>query len=175
MIYILLFPLLILATAFEIIKRVIGLFIYPVAYLCRGLCRTEKRSFIFKFLWLFLDDSIVKDSLNRASLYLDYCCYGKREPLGFITERMKDGPFKEFLRSYSWGCLRNNAINLAIVLENYVGPMQSVLKHYGNKSFYEVRRFKSLALPYLELWLGRYRLQAGWLKCGRFQAQFKYV
>lgn len=155
-------------TCFELVKRVVGLFVYPVSYQFRTWPRLRH-----SFWWLWLDDSIVLDSIKRGYGPIEYCGYGKREPLGFLTEKMQAGPLREFLRAYSWGCLRNNCINLRDVMA--AGPMIEVLwRAVGVDSFYEVRRFaKGWALPYLELWFGEYRLQAGWLTgCGQWQVSF---
>jgi hypothetical protein len=162
-----LFPLLPLMTCFELVKRVIGLFVYPVAYWLIKWPRTSKG-----VLWAFMDDSIVLDSLARCGKPLPYCCYGKREPLNFITEKLSPGPFQEWFRAWNWNSWRNSAINLRD--EMAAGPMLYVIKHIGGaKSYYEARRFKNVALPYLEVWFGSYRLQAGWLKGGFWQVQFR--
>lgn len=167
MLLIILFPLLLLMTIFELVKRIIGIFIYPFSYCLRQWPVTDK-----SFWWLWMDDSIVVDSIARGYGPLEYCGYGKKEPLDFITERLPAGKVKEFMRGWNWGAWRNSAINLAITLEKAVGPMQSVMQRYGGKSFCEVRRFKNFALPYLEIWIGRHRLQVGWITCGRFQVSF---
>jgi hypothetical protein len=173
------FPMLILATAFEIVKRIVTIPLYPLAYWRRKQCRpiilsngTELKARWFHFpLWLMLDDSIHKASLARG-FDIDYCDYGKREPLGFITEKLKDGPFKEFMRSWNWGAVRNNCINLRDWL--CAGPMLFECYRIGaGKSFYTVRRFDGIALPYLEIWIRGTRFQCGWLTSGIFQVQFR--
>jgi hypothetical protein len=39
------------------------------------------------------------------------------------------------------------------------------------RSFYEVRKFPLGYFPYLELWAGAWRFQAGFISCGRWQIQ----
>ena len=127
--------------------------------------------FFYYILYLVLDYSIVRDSISKSGKPLHYCSYGKRNNM---VEKLPEGRFKEFARSWAWGSLRNSTINLMIVLEKWVGVKTSVMFHFGgDKSFYEIRRFKRLALPYMQFFIGPYRFQAGWLKCGRWQVQFR--
>lgn len=169
---ILLFPLLLLMTAFEIVKRVVGLILFPFAYAQRDTHRVNHKAGKASILYWFLDDSINEDSKKRDKPETDYCCYGKREPLGFITERLPAGRLQEFARAYNWSAWRNSAINLRDKMA--VGPMLESWWKRGTKSFYEVRIFENRALPYLELWFGGYRLQAGFLSGqGQWQVQFR--
>jgi hypothetical protein len=63
-----------------------------------------------------------------------------------------------------------------IALEQKVGTFVAPrsYKSLGGKSFYTRRTFSSCrTLPYLEYWIGKWRLQCGWISCGRFQVQFR--
>ena len=167
------FLILPLMVVFELIKRVIAIPIYPIAYICRKWPRTNKTGLGW-VLWAVLDDSIVVDSINRGYGPLEYCGYGKRAPLGFITEKLPKGRFTEFLRAFSWGALRNNAINLMVLTEQWIGnKTETISRKEWGKSFYEVRKFSGgLKLPYLEVWLfSGFRIQCGFISCGRFQVQ----
>ena len=153
---------------FELVKRIITVPLYPIVFLLREWAR-EKNS----FLAYILDDTIVSDNVANGYDPLEYCGYGKRDPL---VEKLPEGAFKEFMRSFAWGAIRNNSINLMVELEKKVGAMKSVVsrKQYNDKSFYEVRLFEcGLELPYLEYWIGKWRLQIGFLTCGRPQVQFR--
>ena len=164
--------ILILSSIAELIKRVIGVVLYPLAYWFREWARTNQAGSWCAFaLWLALDDTIHFEGLKMYGQSIDYCAYGKREPLDWITERLKDGPFKEFARSYNWSAVRNSVINFMVLTEGWIGNRVSVIsrKEWG-KSFYEVRQFSSgIKLPYLEYWIGGFRIQCGFLQCGRFQ------
>jgi hypothetical protein len=172
---ILLFFLLPIMTILEIAKRLLGLFVYPVAYYYRDEARKRNERKEFSFLYYFLDDSIVADSMRRVDKPLEYCvkvllpvpliyALDKAEPLGQL--------FKwDWWRAYNFCALRNSAINLRDALS--VGPMIA-FKHYGSaRNYYEVREFKNWTLPYLELWVGKFRLQSGILKSGVWQTQFR--
>lgn len=168
---------LILGTIFELVKRPFFMVLYSLAYACRRKARSVCKNAWYTYaLWLALDDSIVLDSERRCGKRLEYCCYGKREPLGFITERLSAGWLTEFLRSWSWGALRNNAINLRD--EMALGVQTGLVKHIslGNPpNCYEVREFGTRRRPYLELWplwpWYGFRIQVGWLSGGFFQVQ----
>lgn len=125
------------------------------------------------FLAYALDDTIVADNVKNGGPAVDYCLDGKKSAL---VEKLPDGKFKEFMRSYYWSALRNNSINLMTEMEKKVGNMVKVISRhdYNAKSFYEIRLFESgMELPYLEYWIGKYRLQIGFIKCGRSQIQFR--
>lgn len=162
--YLVLFPMV------ELVKRVVFVALYPFAYACRKWARAHHG-----LLWAVLDDTIVADSVNRGAGPLEYCCYGKRAPLGFLTERLPAGWFTEFLRAFSWGALRNNGINFMTLTERWIGQRTGTVsrKTWGEKSFYEVRQFAGgLRLPYVELWpWAGFRVQCGFISCGRFQVQ----
>lgn len=169
---IMIFPLLPLALVFELFKRLFFIVLYPMAYLVRAKARTSKKG-LFWLFWAVLDDTIVADSLARCGLPLEYCCYGKREPLGFLTERLPEGRFKEFMRAFGWGAIRNNGINLEIWLG--AGTMEYVFWGIGSTIRYEVRKFTGLALPYFEATILGFYLRAGWLTGGRFESRFRRV
>ena len=172
---ILLFPLLIVMLCLELIQRIVTVPFYPLAYIDRKNLRANRAAGKWTFLWWVLDDSIHQHSLDRG-FDIEYCDYGKREPLGFITERLPDGKFKEFMRSFGWGAIRNNCINLACQTEIWIGWATGVYYRIGSEtSYYEIKMFKHLALPYLELHIGKVFIQAGWIKCGRYQVEFKIL
>ncbi len=162
MIYLILIPV------FELLKRIITTPLYPIVFLFREWAR-EKNS----FLAYVLDDTIVADNIAEGYPPYEYCGYGKRDKL---VEKLPEGKFKELMRSFAWGAVRNNSINLMVELEKKVGTLVEVKSRhqYNAKSFYEIRLFTSgLELPYLEYWIGKYRLQIGFLSCGRPQVQFR--
>lgn len=161
-----------IAALAELIKRPVFWALYPFAYACRGWVRTRV-NFISWGLWFALDDSIVADSMARGAGPLEYCSYGKTSAM---VEWMPAGAIKEFCRAFYWGAWRNNAINLAITIERKTGPCVGTVKHYAfgrHTSFYDIRRFAGgLCLPYLEWWpTATFRVQCGWISCGRFQVQ----
>lgn len=164
---ILLLPVFALA---ELIKRPIFWAIYPMAYRFRGWARRGGSKAAYA-LWLALDDSIVKDSLARCGKPLEYCCYGKTSAW---VEKLKDGAFKEFARAFYWGAWRNNGINFMSETEVLVGSRIGTSQpRPAGASFYEVRLFSGgYCLPYLEWWpWAGFRVQCGWISCGRFQVQ----
>lgn len=162
MLYLILIPI------FELLKRLITVPLYPLVFLVREWARSKS-----SFLAYALDDTIVADNVANGKPAVDYCVGTKQSKL---VEKLPDGPFKEFMRSYYWSALRNNSINLMVELEKKVGTMVAVKSRhdYNAKSFYEVRLFTSgMELPYLEYWIGKFRIQIGFLKCGRPQIQFR--
>lgn len=167
------FILLPLLVIFEIAKRILAIPLYPFAYWDRVKLRANRAAGKSGFLWYVLDDSIVADSILRGAGPLDYCCYGKRAPLAFITERLPDGPFREFMRAWNWGAWRNNCINLSWAM--CAGDKKGVL--WGIKLgrlVYEERLFqRGLLLPYFEAYIPftKFRFQCGWISNGRHQVQ----
>ncbi len=123
-------------------------------------------------LYLSMDYAIIRDSIANCGEPLPYCSYGKRNTL---VEKLPDGNIKEFFRAWVWNSFRNNGMNLVCKLEDLVGPMLILRKYVKlwGKSKYEEREFKCGRLPYLELWFGEFRLQCGFISCGRFQVQFR--
>lgn len=159
--------LLILGLGCELVKRPVAWVVYPFAY----PRRVELRASVGKpVLWYFLDDTIHNENLSEFGVDADYCTYGKKS--AFVEKFL---PF-DSVRSWYWSAWRNSAINLMVELEQMVGPMQRPIKtiRIGTRSFYEVGKFLlARELPYLEFWIGSWRLQAGWLTCGRWQLQFR--
>lgn len=159
--------ILVVCSALELIKRPIFILIYPIAYWRRSWPRQGKG-----LLWLALDDSIVVDGLALSAGVLEYCSYGKREPLNFITEQLPAGRFREFMRAWNWGAWRNNSINLMILLERKIGVITEIM--YNPRRIIERRRFRcGWTLPYFERNICGWKLQAGFLTCGRWQLQIK--
>ena len=150
----------------ELIKRPIFWLLYPFAYSLREWVRT-RRNPITWVLWCALDDTIVQDNINRGLPYGEYCQYGKRS--AFVEKYL---PY-DFCRSFYWGAWRNNGINFMTLTEKWIGIKLSTDRRWTSfKSFYEIRLFEHGArLPYLEYWIGGFRIQAGWISCGRFQIQ----
>ena len=171
------FILLPLLVVLEVAKRIVSPFLYPLAYIFRAWARTHKDGAGWP-LWIILDDSIVADSVARGFGPLEYCGYGKRAPLGFITERLPSGWFTEFLRAWNWGAIRNNCINLtwAARAGNKVGVLWGI--HWG-RLVYEERLFwrmgsdAGILLPYFEAFIPftNFRIQIGWISNGRWQVQ----
>ena len=157
----------------EIIKRIVTIPFFPIAYFCRESAREDKDNSVFcKLIWFLLDDSINETGKPP----LDYCTYAGKEPLGFITERLPEGWFKEFMRAWNWGAFRNNTINFMIWTQNKIGAKVEVIyrKQWGTEpSFYEVRKFASgIKLPYFEWWpLKGFRIQLGWISSSRWHSQ----
>lgn len=161
--------ILLTAALIELIKRPIFWLIYPIAYSLRKWCRVSKYNSA-KLLWYALDDTIYYENLKEYGEDLEYCYYGKRSK--FVEKFL---PY-DFCRSFYWGAWRNNSINLMNETEKWIGPKISIVSHndLGGKSFYEIRLFASAhSLPYLEYWIGGWRLQIGWISCGRFQQQIR--
>jgi hypothetical protein len=163
-----LFFLLPIATIAEVLKRILGLFLFIPAYIQRKTYRANHTAGKSTFLYYFLDDSIVLDSMWRVDKPLEYCVkvtgtlpdktwvLDKWEPLGKLL------PW-DWWRAYNWGCLRNSAVNLRDAM--YVGPMKDFKRYGWDRCFYEVRHFEKMTLPYLEIWLTKhFRIQCGWLK-----------
>ena len=153
----------------ELVKRPVFWVIYPVAYWFRRWARANKDG-LGRLLWATLDDSIRNENLKDYNVDLEYCYYGKR--CVFIEKYLPH----DFFRSWYWGAWRNNSINLMILTEKWIGTKLTVIsrKQINAESFYEVRRFASgFKLPYLEYWFGKWRLQIGFISCGRFQQQFR--
>jgi hypothetical protein len=143
----------------ELIKRPIFWLIYPVAYLFRHKYRS----------WA-LDDSIRNENIKDFGVDKEYCWYGKR--WAFVEKYL---PY-DFCRSWYWGAWRNNSINLMDATERWIGSQTNKKERSQKDSYYEVRTFTSgKKLPYLQYWIGGWRLQIGFLSCGRFQQQIRKI
>ena len=161
---------------FYIIKRIFFTIIYFVSYLLREQINKKVRSKynynlwdkkhilnlkikfnIFYFLWFALDDA-------------PYFLNNKKE---YFDEYIPKIYFTEFLKSFYWSAIRNNAVNLSRVMA--IKGFISRKKIIGNKNFMEVKHFKGFPyyVPYLEYHFGCMRLQAGWLTNGKFQIEFR--
>ena len=154
-------PLLLIAPILELVKRPVFWVLYPVAYLFRKQFRS----------WP-LDDVIHNESLKDYGQDVEFCWYGKRS--AFVEKFL---PY-DFCRSWYWGAWRNNGMNLVVILEQLIGPVTVPVRAYAlalHASYYEVRTFGKLKLPYCEAWAGSWRFQCGWIKAGRFQIQFKKI
>jgi len=160
--------MIILCAVLELLKRPLFLIIYPVAYAMRRRLRARPYGWR-RLLWYALDDSILQDGGE------DYCLTPAK--MSKLVERLPAGKLKEFFRAWYWSAWRNNSINLMIQQELHVGCINAVIFYAGffGKSKYELRRFDHIKfyLPYLELWFGAYRFQAGFISCGRWQIQFR--
>jgi hypothetical protein len=174
MIYILaiiLFLMLPIFVLLELIKRIIFLPIYPIAYLFRKWARFNYKfnNLTAKILWFALDDSINIEGIEKYGKDIEYCWYGKR--CNWIEKIIPEGSFKEFMRSFYWGALRNSSVNLTEAIS--AGNIILVLKRIGNNvNYFEVRKYNKIILPYLELHPFGFMLQAGFLKNGRFESEF---
>jgi hypothetical protein len=165
----------------EIIKRVVSIPIYPVAYYLRDIIRSDRRdgdmyipanNEIAKILWLTLDDSINIEGYEDYGKDIEYCAYGKRAP---IIEKMKDGPFKEFARSFHWGCLRNNCINLSRLMSPGKMSSEKIILGGKPKNFLSIRMYTGRRFrPYLQFYVwGDLRFKAGFLTNGRWELQLR--
>lgn len=159
---------------YYIIKRIIFTIIYPIAYILRKQINKKVRSeydyFIdwerhrhikfntkikklWLFLWFALDDAPY--FLNNYKEYFD-----KYIPKYYKTE---------FLKSFYWGALRNNAVNLSryIAIYNY----KEIFVKIGNINKIEIKHFGCFPyfLPFIEFYTGKLRWKAGWLKNGKFE------
>lgn len=156
----------------EVLKRIVFMVIYPISYVFRKWVRMGVRNVVRHILWLALDDSINKEGLEVYGKDIEYCAYGKRSGL---VEKLPEGWFKEFARSYHWGALRNNAINLTWELTP--GDMVSVRSRWGKGlcNFYELRNYPgNWVLPYLQFYVyGDLRFKIGFLTNGRFELQLR--
>lgn len=148
----------------ELVKRPIFWVLYPFAYYFRAQARKN-----CILLWYVLDDSILRDNIKNGDPEVEYCYRAKRS--AFVEKWL---PY-DFARSFYWGAWRNNGINFMTLTEGWIGAkISAVRKWESGKSFYEVRTFASGAvLPYLEMWIGGWRFQCGFISCGRFQVQFR--
>ena len=183
MITLCLYPLL------EAAKRLISPFVYPLAYLLRHWLRTdeealrhEQASSVGVVLWrhrpgwfllaMFLDDSINAEGRIRWGKDIDYCAYGNRSDL---VEKLPEGKFKEFARSWHWSAVRNSCINLTWLTA--LGDMTGERILHGEKprNFVAERTYpggKSRLYVQFYPW-GDMRFKIGWLTNGRFEIQLR--
>ncbi|HSW49200.1 MAG TPA: hypothetical protein VLH09_03450 [Bryobacteraceae bacterium] len=168
------------------VQRLLGLALYPIAYALRHSIRTDEvlmrheqaatcgvvlwKPRQFKALWLLLDDSINAEGQIVYGKDIDYCHYGNRSDL---VEKLPDGKFKEFARSWHWSAVRNSCINLTWLLA--LGDMTSEKILHGSKprNFVAERTYpggkKRLYIQFYP-W-GDFRVKAGFLSNGRFEIQ----
>ena len=122
------------------------------------------------WLWYLLDDSINAEGEVIYSVDIDYCAYGNRSAL---VEKLPDGKFREFARSWHWSAVRNSCINLTWLLA--LGDMTSEKILHGSKprNFIAERTYpggtKRLYIQFYP-W-GDFRVKAGFLSNGRFEIQ----
>ena len=156
--------------------------IYPVAYVFRDSLRTRevtdhdnlyipKPGPFGRLLWCLLDDSINIEGIHCYNKDVEYCVYGKRSQ---IVEWLPKSSFKEFMRSFYWGCLRNNCVNLSRILSPGTMVRQVVVLGYDDpsldESFYAMRIYRNrVRRPYLQFFIGSLRFKIGWLTNGRFE------
>ena len=157
-----------ICTILELIKRPIFWVLYPFAYMRRKQCREIFNWPTDDLLWLALDDVIHNESVNDYGQDVEFCWFCKRS--SFVEKYL---PY-DFCRSWYWGAFRNSSINLMNLTEKWIGQKTAVIsrKQWG-KSFYELRQFEHARLPYLEVWIGGWRWQCGFISAGRFQQQIR--
>lgn len=175
----------IIMPVFEGVKRVIGLCLYPVAYALRHYIRTDEVMIEHKqaaacgavcwrpragwgALWAILDDSINLEGRMIYARDIDYHNSGKRSSL---VEKLPEGAFKEFARSWHWSAVRNSCINLTWIMSP--GDMVSEAVKWGEKprNFYAVRTYpKGKTRHYFQFYpWGDVRFKVGFLSNGRFE------
>ena len=162
---------------FYIPKRIFFTILYPISYIFRKQINKKVRSKydyllwdkkhklqlkikpnLFYFLWFALDDAPY--FLNDKKEYFDE----------YIPKFYKT----EFLKSFYWSVLRNNAVNLSRVMA--IKGFVSRSRIIGNdRNFAEVKHFEGFPyyVPYVEYHFGCIRFQAGWLTNGKFQIEFR--
>ena len=170
---------------FVIFKKLISLFVYPMAYLFRHkvyrskeankdnwqLDKVRQYNKGIKFLiWLFLDDSIHSD-------------YGKEYAQGKypkILNYIKPQFLSEFLKSYWFSAVRNSSNNMSHYLS--VGDLIKVIENkkyiwnrftlYLYKRMYTKNNQVKVRCR-IELFIkigGKYcRIAGGWLKNGKYE------
>ena|SRR3990172_8695093 len=172
--------------AFEVVKRIVTIPFYPLAYLMRRKLRTsviqEETLYIpqpgnlKRLLWCMLDDSINIEGIQIYKKDIEYCAYDKRSKL---IERLPVGRFKEFMRAFHWGCLRNNCVNLSRIMSPGKMVKQKIVwgDDEARLSFYAVRTYpEKVKRPYLQFFIGEdLRVKAGWLTNGRFEMGVRRV
>ena len=168
------------------VQRLLGLALYPIAYALRHAIRTdevlmrhEQAASVgvvlwwprdYKLLWLLLDDSINAEGRLKFGKDIDYCAYGNRNKW---IEKLPDGTFKEFARSWHWSAVRNSAVNLSWV--NALGDMtaEDILHGAKPRNFVAERTYpggkKRLYIQFYP-W-GDFRVKAGFLSNGRYEIQ----
>ena len=162
--------LLIVLVVFEIVKRAITPFFYWCAYVDRKKLRINRDQDKIGFLWYLLDDSVRNYNLAlNPPIDVEY----KSDDHPHYAIVPSSSAWTNFWRSFLWGALRNNCINLTHAWS--AGEMNwSVTSFYADgKSFYRIGYYNHGRLPYLEYWIGAMRLQLGWLSNGRWQVQFR--
>lgn len=160
------FLILPLVSILELIKRPIFWLLYPFAYVGRKWVRLHP--FCNPLYWA-LDDSIIESNIKYGNPIKDFSHTTRST---FVEKRL---PY-DFCRAFYWSAWRNNSINLMLMTEKWIGVRgeEAYRKQWNAKSFYVLSRFSSgIILPYLEFWFGTFRLQLGFISCGRFQQQFR--
>jgi len=172
-------PLLFVRSLLTPIKKLFSFLIYPFAYLFRSKVQRgnsndkdywqipqlkQKRIFHW-FIWLFLDDSIY-DNYKKEYHPTKHQCKLNQVLCKFLPE-----PVCEFLHSWYWSGIRNSSNNLShLLVYLFTGKKVNETICFHNKWItYKLKQFERSIRPYLEIKIGQYIINVGWLNSGKFE------
>ena len=158
---------------YYILKRIVYMFVYPFAYVFRNKARDEskywydyhkairkeyKGSLFWTLIWGALDDVTLYENVDKEWI---------KAPKWLPTD---------FLKSYYWGAIRNNAVNLSRILA--IKEFKDRIIHVGGKyNFFEIKHFKGFPYyaPYFQFYIPKtfIRIKAGWLTNGKYEMSIR--
>jgi len=161
------------------IKKIVSFLVYPIAYMFRNkVTRStnaytetnweldkilKENSFWQILIWIWLDDSIHSDYKK------EYHPTRHQNRIANFLDRL----FKsEFFRSWYWSGIRNSSNNLSHLLAYYFNGRKHGIEQIclNNKYIrFIIKRFEKSIRPYLELHIGGYEINIGWLDSGKFE------
>ena len=162
------------------LKRIFFMIFYPISYVFRRKLLSIREAYDFYTDWE--EDRNIRSKLknkNKILLFLwfalddaPYFSKGKE----YYEEKCPSWLKLDFLKSYYWGAIRNNSVNLS----RFLSPGREIEEKYiinKSKAKLIIRKFNFFIskLPFFEIWFTKHvKFKIGWKSYGVFSFRLNF-